>query len=245
MYTILRLSARATSFAPSEISMASAVFVTGTDSPVSAASSTFIEASSMMRPSAGMLSPASSTTTSPGTSPALSMVTICPSRSTFDFAAVISLRAAMASSALFSWITPSTELRTTTNNIMKTSDGFSCWYSDVMSDRAAAARRMRIIGSFIWSKNLAMLLLFFASISLFGPYLVSLADASAACRPFSEESAFESTSSVLSRYGLYPSSIFSFPSVHMVKNMPCGMPFCDRWDQVRASYSDAPASSRR
>ena len=125
MYTMLVLSPSGTSFAPSAIARAPVCLVTGTDSPVRAASSTFMDASSMMRPSAGTLSPASSMTTSPTTSSLLSTLTICPSLSTFDLAAVICFKASMASSALFSCTTPSTELSMTTNNIMKTSDGFS------------------------------------------------------------------------------------------------------------------------
>ena len=64
-------------------------FSTGTHSPVSAASSTFRLALSRMRASAGTASPASSTTTSPGTSSSLFGASRCfPSRSTLLVAAV-------------------------------------------------------------------------------------------------------------------------------------------------------------
>lgn len=52
---------------PSGGTIASACFSTGTDSPVSAASSIFIEADSITRASAGTVSPASRMTMSPGT----------------------------------------------------------------------------------------------------------------------------------------------------------------------------------
>ena len=76
--------------------------VTGTDSPVRAASSTFMLALSSTRPSAGMASPASSSTTSPTTSSSLRMVTVLPSRSTLLVAAAICCKASMAFSALLS-----------------------------------------------------------------------------------------------------------------------------------------------
>ena len=82
--------------------MMSINLLTGTDSPVSAASSILRLAFSIILPSAGTASPASSSTTSPTTSSSLWIVTIFPSRSTFDVAADISCKASMAFSALFS-----------------------------------------------------------------------------------------------------------------------------------------------
>ena len=76
--------------------------LTGTDSPVSAASSIFRLALCMILPSAGTASPASSITTSPTTSSSLGMVTSFPSRSTCDTAADISCSASIAFSALLS-----------------------------------------------------------------------------------------------------------------------------------------------
>ena len=76
--------------------------LTGTDSPVSAASSIFRLAFSIILPSAGTASPASSRTTSPTTMSSLWMTAIFPSRSTFDVAADICWSASMAFSALFS-----------------------------------------------------------------------------------------------------------------------------------------------
>ena len=78
-------------------------FVTGTDSPVSAASSILRLAFSIRRPSAGTASPASSSTMSPTTSSSLRTETTLPSRSTREVAAAISCSASIAFSALFSW----------------------------------------------------------------------------------------------------------------------------------------------
>ena len=81
---------------------ASSLFVTGTLSPVSAASSILRLALSRMRPSAGTASPASSTMTSPGTTSDEWMICWRPPRSTLHVAAVISRSASMAFSALLS-----------------------------------------------------------------------------------------------------------------------------------------------
>ena len=90
---------------PSEPSlrlMMSMNLLTGTLSPVRAASSIFMLALMRMRPSAGIASPASRITMSPTTRSSLWMVTIFPSRSTLDVAADICCRASMAFSALLS-----------------------------------------------------------------------------------------------------------------------------------------------
>ena len=143
------LSARGMSLASAAMFRASGSLFSGTDSPVRAASSTLSEAASIILPSAGTLSPASRTTMSPGTSSWLSMVIIVPPRSTLDLAAVICLRASMASSALFSCTTPSTELRITTKSMMNTSVGLSFSYIEVTRESMAATSSMIIIGSFI------------------------------------------------------------------------------------------------
>ena len=79
------LSPRGTS--PPKI--ASTALFTGTLSPVRAASSILRDALSRSLPSAGTASPASSITTSPGTSWLLSMTICFPSLITLHFAAVI------------------------------------------------------------------------------------------------------------------------------------------------------------
>ncbi len=95
---------------------------TGADSPVSAASSTFICAVSMHRMSAGTILPASSSTMSPGTISAPCMVAGAPLRTTVAVAAAIFFRAAIAASARYSWTKPITALRTTITTMAMVSD---------------------------------------------------------------------------------------------------------------------------
>ena len=127
--------------------------LTGTLSPVRAASSIFMEALSKMRPSAGTASPASSSTTSPGTSRRLSIVTCCPSRSTLQVAAVMVWRASMAASALLSCTTPRTAFSSTTSRMMMTSVKLSWDRILVTADTAAAASRISSMGSFSCCTN--------------------------------------------------------------------------------------------
>ena len=133
---------------------ASGDFVTGTLSPVRAASSARRLALSSTRASAGTASPASSTSTSPATSSSLGTVTSFPPRRTRLCAALSSFRAAMACSALLSWYTPSTALMMTTMRMMMTSAKLSCAYALVMAEISAAASSTRIIGSAsCWKKR--------------------------------------------------------------------------------------------
>jgi hypothetical protein len=92
-------------------------FSTGSDSPVSADSSTCSSASVTRRRSAGTLSPASSTTRSPGTSSSEAMVRGRPSRTTRACVCTIDLSASSADSALDSWRNPTIALTTTTRKI--------------------------------------------------------------------------------------------------------------------------------
>ncbi len=87
---------------------------TGTDSPVSAASSTCRLRERSSRTSAGRLSPEASSTTSPGTSSAASTSCCLPSRSTTACGASRWRIACSAASALPSWTKPISALRTTT-----------------------------------------------------------------------------------------------------------------------------------
>ncbi len=80
-----------------------ACFSTGSDSPVSAASSICSALATQSRPSAGVLSPASSTTRSPGTSSAASISCFAPSRRTRAFNASIFFSAPRLCSARCSW----------------------------------------------------------------------------------------------------------------------------------------------
>ncbi len=92
----------------------SAPFSAGTDSPVRIASSADSPRASIRRRSAGMRSPASTSTMSPGTSAAPSTVTRRPSRSTAARGASICRIAAIAASALPSCRKPITALASTT-----------------------------------------------------------------------------------------------------------------------------------
>ena len=195
-------SPSATSSAPSASTMASACFSTGTDSPVSAASSIFMEALSRTRQSAGTESPASSRITSPGTSSELCIMTSLPSRMTLDWAALISCRAARASSLFASWMTPRAELMMTTAMMMITSaKSGSPWMKPVMAEMAAATISMMTIGSAICWKNRIHMGVGSSSSSLLGPYLARRSAAVAAVRPAcSLEPSPSSTRALDSRY---------------------------------------------
>ena len=122
---------------------------TGTDSPVSAASSTFRELASSKRISAGTISPASKSTISPGTSSWDLMVSTLPFRRTLASGEAISFKASMASSALASWMTPMIAFKTTTKRIITA----SCHSWLAKRDTVAAAKRMIIIKSLNCSIN--------------------------------------------------------------------------------------------
>ena len=96
--TMLRRSARATLPARGAVS-----FGTGTLSPVRAASFVRSAVASISRASAGIASPSSSRTMSPGTSPVAGISRSVPSRITRARAADIRRNAAMASAARASW----------------------------------------------------------------------------------------------------------------------------------------------
>ena len=87
-------------------------FPTGRLSPVSAASSISSVAARLTRPSAGTRLPASTSTTSPGTSSSASISTAWPSRRTRAIVFIICERALTLSSALDSWRRPITALKT-------------------------------------------------------------------------------------------------------------------------------------
>jgi hypothetical protein len=94
--------------------MASACLATGTLSPVSADSSTSSCTASSRRPSAGMRSPASTATTSPGTSSSVGTVRSSPSRRTRALVTTIDRSASSDASARDSMTKPMMLLRTTT-----------------------------------------------------------------------------------------------------------------------------------
>ena len=182
IYTIFFLSPKGTSLAFS-VDIASEILLTGTDSPVSAASSTFKLALSKIRASAGTESPASNSTISPTTRFSLGVITTLPSRSTLEVAADISCSASIAFSALLSWNTPSTALRITTARMMMTSEGNSPSIAAITPLIAAATIKMIIIGSVSCSKNRRTSDFFFAATSLFLPCSASRFSASAVVKP--------------------------------------------------------------
>ena len=163
--------------------MVSAVLFTGTLSPVRAASSIFREADSSSRPSAGTASPASNSTTSPGTRSALCSTVILPSRSTLLVAAVMVCRASMAASALLSCTTPKTAFSSTTARMMITSVSFSPERMLVTADTAAAAIKISSIGSFNCCKKRWRLVIFLASCRRLGPCFSRRAAASCEVSP--------------------------------------------------------------
>ncbi len=94
-------------------SSGAAVFSTGSDSPVSAASSVRSRTASESRTSAGTTEPVWSTTRSPGTSRSAPTSRGLPSRTTVAVGAAIRFSAAIARSARYSCTKPSTAFRTT------------------------------------------------------------------------------------------------------------------------------------
>ena len=180
------------------------ILSTGTDSPVRAASSAFIEADFMIRASAGTLSPASSSMISPGTSSSLSIVIIFPFLLTFDLALDMFCRASIAFSAFDSCTTPSTALmRTTTRMIIASDHSVSPEAVDVMTESTAAIIRMISIGSASFERNCLIIPSFFFSSSLFLPYSDRRFDASLSDSPLGEDESDEITSSALSRYSFF------------------------------------------
>ena len=191
---------------------ASAILVTAIDSPVSAASSILSDALSRIRQSAGTQSPASSTIISPTTRSLEATRTSLPSRITLLCAAVISCKAASASSALSSCTTPKNELSSTTNKIIATSaKSPSPLYIPIESEIIAATISIITIGSAICSKKRFTTDSFGASSSLFGP--CSLSNCAARCEDspsLSLECSCVTTSCGVSRYSLtFASRVYS------------------------------------
>ena len=97
----------------------SVIFSTGTDSPVSAASSICSVRKWKRRRSAGTLSPLCMNTTSPGTSSAIGNCTRLPSRWTVANSGTIALRLSIALPALYSCAKPMIVLMITTARITR------------------------------------------------------------------------------------------------------------------------------
>ena len=124
-------------------------FPTGRLSPVSAASSISSVAARVTRPSAGIRLPASTSTTSPGTSSWASISTAWPSRRTRAIVFIIWASALTLSSALDSWRSPITALNTV-SPASSTVVPVSCvtiWLT------TAATRRMTCMKSWYWRRK--------------------------------------------------------------------------------------------
>ncbi len=149
--------------APSD-KMESVYFSTATDSPVSAASSTCNCAASTRRISAGTTLPASSSTISPGTKSAASICIVSAPLTTVAEGAAIFFKAAIAFSALCSWIKPITAFNTTTVKITMASLG-----EPAKPAMAAATSSTMIKKSLNWPRNIIKEVLFIFSFSSFVP----------------------------------------------------------------------------
>ncbi len=164
--TVVPLKAMFT-LSPSGINFSSSVhmlFSTGTDSPVSAASSIFNFAASVSLISAGIILPASSMTMSPGTIPEAGTLFILLSLYTKAFGAAIFFKALMAFSALYSCTNPMIALSITITIIAIVSA-----ISPIIPDITAAAINTIIMKSLNCSRNIIKSVFFFISCNSFGP----------------------------------------------------------------------------
>jgi hypothetical protein len=153
---------------PSGASAAATVstpFETGRLSPVSADSSTSSVAALSRRPSAGTTSPASSATTSPGTSCSAGISASEPPRRTFALTIIIFCSAETAAAALPSWLRP----RTALNSVRKSrTSPVPSSFSGQMLPMPATSRTI-CIGSRYWRTNACQRGSVFAATKALGP----------------------------------------------------------------------------
>ncbi len=167
---------------PSGVSTAatcSTSFGTGALSPVRADSSISRVAALMMRPSAGIRSPASTRTMSPGTSSSAGICSSCPSRRTLVWTIIIFWSAATLDSALPSWLSAITALRIVSPNRRSAVDRSPTTTRLI----TAATTRTICIGSVYWRRNLVQPDSFFGSANLLGPNFARRVSTSAALSP--------------------------------------------------------------
>jgi hypothetical protein len=169
---------------PADTASRPAALSAGTDSPVSADSSTSSAAASTTSASAGTMSPSASTSTSPATNSVAGTVACSPSRSTRASGAVSSDSAAMALPAFTSWVTPAAVFTTITSRMTPASV-----QSPVASVSTAATSSTITSGSRSWPAISSQNEVRRARGSSFGPYVASLAAASAEDSPPSAASA--------------------------------------------------------
>ena len=152
--------------------------VTGNDSPVSGASSHWMEWFSTSRASAGILSPASITSTSPGTSSLDATSSSAPPRSTVIIGVNMLFSASRARSARYSCTKPSTA-----QNMMITRMMAASMYSPTKAESRVATIRMTMRMFLNWLKKSAQGDAFSSCMSSFGPYWPSRLPASSGARP--------------------------------------------------------------
>ena len=157
-----------------------AFFSTGTDSPVKDASSALSDWLSSRRKSAGTISPASSSTRSPGTSSAAAINFCSPSRRTRAWGEVIFFKASIAFSARPSWTTPRMALIRTMAMMTPVSI-----YSPRKAETRLAAIRIRTMTSLNCASSFCSIVCFFFSFRALGPYFSSKAAACCESSPCS------------------------------------------------------------
>ena len=174
----------------------------GALSPVSAASCASRVAERTIRPSAGTMSPASSWTTSPGTTSVAGTSARAPSRTTRAWGTCIRARASTLARAVSSCRVPSRML-STTSSATRTPVATS----PMRRLTTTTATSMRFIGSRSWTAASANADGGFSAVIALGPCDASRDDASVALSPATaSEPACARTSSALRAYGGTPST---------------------------------------
>ena len=153
---------------------------TGALSPVSAASCASSVAERSSRPSAGTMSPASTSTMSPGTTSAAGTSAIAPSRRTRLCGTCIFDSASTLARAFSSWREPSTRLRITSS-----ATKIAVGTSPMTKLTAVTATSIRFIGSRSCASAIADTDGGFSPLIWLGPYCASRDVASAWVRPCS------------------------------------------------------------
>ena len=202
-YAMLILSPSA-AFSPTT---AAASLSTGTDSPVSAASSIFRDAELISLRSAGTTSPASSRTMSPRTSSSVGITFLSPPRITFAYGLLLLFSASRAFSALLSCTSPMMAFSMTMRSIipLSISSEYSFLTMAIIAETAADTSKTIIIGSTNCDKSLSMNGFFFAPSRAFLPSLARMSAASSSVSPCGDECvSFRATSKSLSKYCIKP-----------------------------------------
>ncbi len=158
---------------PNGISISSSVplfFSTGTDSPVRADSCIFRFAVSINRRSAGMISPVSSTTISPGTISVEITSSTCPPRNTFEWGELILLSASSDDCAFSSCMVPMIAFTTRIASITKVSTSPSPSITPITAEIMAATSRISTMLLLNCSKKMMYGDFSFVDSSRLGPY---------------------------------------------------------------------------